>query len=89
MKPALSVISALLLLAFASTTVLAYSGSECEVNDCSKPGPNKVSSTASKGQTKTKAELKEDAKEEAKTQSKARLMDKAPASLRDASGFFK
>lgn len=89
MKPVLSVISAFLMLAFVSTTVLAYSGSECEVNDCSKPGPSKATSTTTKGQPKTKAELKEEAKEEAKTQSKAKLLDKAPASLRDVGGFFK
>ena len=93
MKPVLSVISAFLLLAFASTAVLAYSGSECEVNDCSKPGPNKAGSTTSKGQPKTKAALKEDAKEgakdEAKAQSKAKLVEKTPASLREVSGFFK
>jgi hypothetical protein len=89
MKPVLSVISAFLLLAVASTSALAYSGSECEVNDCSKPGPNKATSTTAKGQAKTKAELKEASKEEAKTQSKAKVMEKSPSPLREVSGFFK
>jgi hypothetical protein len=89
MKPVLSVISAFLLLAVVSTSVHAYSGSECEVNDCSKPGPNKASSTTAKGQPKTKAELKEASKEEAKTQSKAKLVEKSPSPLREVSGFFK
>jgi hypothetical protein len=89
MKPVLSVMTACLLLAAASTTALAYSGSECEVNDCSKPGPGKASPSANQGQPKTKAALKAEAKEEAKTQSKAKLMEKSPSPLREVSGFFK
>jgi len=87
MKPVLYAVSAFLMLAVASTTVLAYSGSECEVNDCSKPGPAKSSTT--KAQPKTKAEIKNEVKDEAKTQGKAKLMDKTPSVVKDVGGFFK
>ncbi|MEI7429930.1 MAG: hypothetical protein WCL27_05695 [Betaproteobacteria bacterium] len=89
MKPILCAISAALMLAITSTPVLAYSGSECEVNDCSKPSSTKANSNTPKGQVKTKAELKNEAKEEAKTQAKNKAMDKTPAPLRDVAGFFK
>lgn len=89
MKPAHYAISAFLMLSFASTAALAYSGSECEVNDCSKPGPAKSKSAPSKSQPQTKAEVKAAAKDEAKTQAKTKLMDSAPSALKDAAGFFK
>jgi hypothetical protein len=87
MKPVIYAVSALLMLSVASSTALAYSGSECEVNDCSKPGPAKTSTT--KAQPKTKAEIKNEAKDEAKTQGKAKLMDSAPSAVKDVGSFFK
>jgi hypothetical protein len=87
MKPVLYAVSAFVMLSFASTAALAYSGSECEVNDCSKPGSTKASAT--KSQPKTKAELKADVKDEAKAQAKSKALEKAPSPLRDVAGFFK
>ena len=88
MKPVLHVVSVLAAFLLAHGSAFAYSGSECEVNDCSKPGPAKGAS-ATKAQPKTKAEVKEAVKEEAKTQGKAKLMENAPSALKEAAGFFK
>lgn len=89
MKPVLYAASALFILCLTGNSALAYSGSECEVNDCSKPAPAKAGSKTAAAQPKTKAEVKAQVKEEAKTQTKAKLLDSAPAPLRDAAGFFK
>ncbi len=89
MKPVLYAIPAFLMLSIVSATSSAYSGSECEVNDCSKPSPTKVKASATNSQPKPKPEVKTVAKDEAKNQAKAKLLDKAPASLRDVTGFFK
>ena len=89
MKPVLHAISLFFVLSLAHSSAIAYSGSECEVNDCSKPGPAKGASTTAKAQPKTKAEVKATAKEETKAQGKAKLLDSAPAGLKDAAGLFK
>ena len=84
MKPVISVISAFLLLAFASSTVLAYSGSECEVNDCSQP--SKPKSNKTKGQAMDKSEAGAAAKakpatlkDQAKGHAKDKVMEMVPA----------
>jgi hypothetical protein len=89
MKPVLYAISAFVALSFASTAALAYSGSECEVNDCSKPSSTKSKSNTTTSQPKTKAELKADVKDEAKAQAKSKVLEKTPTPLRDVAGFFK
>jgi hypothetical protein len=89
MKPVLYAISAFVALSFASSSALAYSGSECEVNDCSKPSSSKAKSNSTTSQPKTKAELKADVKNEAKSQAKAKVLEKTPSPLRDVAGFFK
>ncbi|SDH40032.1 hypothetical protein [Propionivibrio dicarboxylicus] len=88
MKPVLHAVPVLVALFLAHGSAFAYSGSECEVNDCSKPGPAK-GAAATKATPKTKAEVKEAVKEEAKTQGKAKLLENAPSALKDAAGFFK
>jgi hypothetical protein len=94
MKPILSVISAFLILSFASSTVLAYSGSECEVNDCSQP--SKAKSNTGKGQTKAKTEAgavtkakPATVKEQAKDQAKDKLTEKLPSQLQGLTGLLK
>jgi hypothetical protein len=54
MKPLVTVISAFLILSFSVSAVLAYEGSECEVNDCSKPST--ANSKPTKGQAKAKTD---------------------------------
>jgi len=85
MKLFLYAISAFLMLSFTSTTTLAYSGSECEVQDCSNSKPTKANTKATKGQPKTKAEVKG----EAKTQAKTKSPEKASTPLQNVTGFFK
>jgi hypothetical protein len=87
MKPILHAISAFLILSVASSAALAYSGSECEVNDCSKP--TKATASESKAQPRTKAEVKTEVKNAAKTEAKNKALENAPAPLRDVAGFFK
>lgn len=96
MKPALSVISALLMLSFASSAALAYSGSECEVNDCSSNAkPAKANSSATKAKAKKEACVgaaceggsatktkPATLKEQAKESGKEKLVDKVPSQLR-------
>ena len=90
MKPIILAVSAFLSLSVASTTALAYSGSECEVNDCSANAKSgKGSSNTAKAQPKTKAEVKADVKAGAKTEAKNKLMENAPSPLRDVSNFLK
>lgn len=93
MKPVFYAVSALVVLCLAGNPARAYSGSECEVNDCSKPGPASAGAKGAAAQPKTKAEVKaqvkSQVKEEAKTQAKDRLLESAPSPLRDAAGFFK
>lgn len=84
MKPVLYAVSALLMLSFAGNAALAYSGSECEVNDCSAK-PTKAKS----GKDQPKAKSKAEAKAEAKTEAKNNLVEKASSQLRDIPGFFK
>ena len=90
MKPVIYAISSFLMLTVASTTVLAYEESNCEVRECGSKS-SKANSPPPRGQAKPKTttEVKADAKTEAKTQAKAKLMEKAPTPLQEAVSFFK
>jgi hypothetical protein len=84
MKRGLYVIPVCLMLAFVSTSSFAYSGSECEVQDCSSPKPTKAKAK--------NAPPKEQAKDQAKdkaAQEKNTLSDKMPTSLKKATDLFK
>jgi hypothetical protein len=88
MKSTLYAISVSLMLSFTSSAVFAYSGSECEVNDCTSAKPAKANSKATKGQAKAKAEGK--AKPATpKEQAKDKLTEKLPSQLQGLTGLLK
>lgn len=94
MKMVLYAISASLMLSLGSSAVLAYSGSECEVNDCSKP--TKANSNLAPKQDKSKAK-KEPCLGEAcaslsatkANSSTSKGQDKAKSQLHQVTDFFK
>lgn len=82
------------MLFFASNTVLAYSGSECEVNDCSQP--SKAQSNTNRGQAKTKSEAgpatkgkPTTVKEQAMGHAKDKVTEKVPSQLQGLIDFLK
>ena len=99
MKPVIYAVSVFLTLSFASSAVLAYSGSECEVNDCSSNKPEKAK--AKKDQAKPaslkeqakpaslKEQAKDQAKDKAKEKARAKVSEKVPAELQGINGLLK
>ena len=83
MLRSLYVIPFLVILNFASPAAFAYSGSECEVQDCSNSKPAKAKSNKNPNTTP-----KEQAKDKA-AQEKASLADKVPADLKKVTDLFK
>ena len=86
MKRGLYVLPVFLMLSFASSVTFAYSGSECEVQDCSNGKPAKAKA---KDNTNPNANTpKEQAKDKA-AQEKNALADKVPANLKKVSDFLR
>ena len=93
MKLVLPAISVSLVLCFPSGAVFAYSGSECEVNDCGSAKPAKANSNATKEQAKGSSATKAKPaalKDQAKDQAKEKLTEKATSQLQQGiNGLFK
>ena len=92
MKSILSALSISLLVSFTGSVVHAYSGSECEVNDCSGNQPAKASSKVSKDKSKTETRSNSETKAKPaapKDQAQDTLKDKVPSPLQGLTGFLK
>jgi hypothetical protein len=92
MKSILSALSISLLLSLTGGVVHAYSGSECEVNDCSGNQPTKANSKVAKDKSKTDAGTNSETKAKPaapKDQAQDKLKDKVPSSLQGLTGFLK
>lgn len=82
------------MLSFACSTVLAHSGSECEVNDCSQPSKDQFNTTM--GQAKAKSDARAATKrkpatfnEQARGHARDKAMEKVPSQLQGLTDFLK